>query len=290
MKKFYGTGVAMVTPFLSDDSIDYLGIHKLVNHLINGGVDYIVPLGTTGETSTLSLHEIFRVIETTVSANAGRVPIMIGCGGNNTREVAEKMEILSKKFPFDAFLSVSPCYNKPSQNGIYEHYKYISEFVNKPIVLYNVPARTASNMLPETVLRIASDCKNIIGIKEASGSVEQGIEIIKNKPDDFFVTAGDDSIAIQCINKGYVGVISVIGNAYPNHLSDMIKFALDGKINQSEDIYKQLGSIINLIFEEGNPSGIKELLSGLEICSSKVRLPLTNVSNELAKKIEFQKI
>ena len=286
MKKFQGTGVAMVTPFLSDDSIDYMGIHKMVNHLVNGNIDFIVALGSTGEAATLNSDETLRVLGTITSANAGRIPIMVGCGGNNTKEVALKMELISKKIPFDAFMSVSPYYNKPSQNGIYEHYKYLSERSPKPILMYNVPGRTASNVLPETVLRIAEDFKNIIGIKEASGSIEQGIEIISNKPEHFLVTAGDDDIAIDCISKGYDGLISVIGNAYPFATSTFVRKALNAKMNEARNCFAEIAPFIPLIFREGNPSGIKELLKQMDLISSKVRLPLTGVSMELAQLIQ----
>lgn len=290
MNKFQGTGVAMVTPFLSDDSIDYIGIHKMVNYLIAGNVDFIVALGSTGEAATLNSDETTRVLETIVSANAGRLPIMVGCGGNNTKEVALRMEFLSKKIPFDAFMSVSPYYNKPAQQGIYEHYKYLSERTSKQILMYNVPGRTASNVLPETVLKIAEDCKNIIGIKEASGSIEQGIEIIKNRPDHFLVTAGDDDIAIDCITKGYDGLISVIGNAYPSETSTFVRLALNAQINEAKEYFSLLAPFIPLIFKEGNPSGIKELLRQMELINSKMRLPLIGVSTELAQSIQDELI
>jgi 4-hydroxy-tetrahydrodipicolinate synthase len=277
LKKLKGTGVALVTPFHKDGSIDFKGLEKLVEHVIRNGVDYLVPLGTTGESVSLSRDEKTAVQDFIVEVNNGRVPIVLGIGGNNTQEVINCI----KKTDFhtiDAILSVSPYYNKPSQRGIYEHYKLIASASPVPVILYNVPGRTGSNMSAETTLSLAHDVKNIVAVKEASGNLDQIMQIIKNKPKDFLVISGDDSLTLPIIALGGDGVISVAANVFPKDYSDLVRHCLKGNFDKARDLQYKLVDIMNLLFVEGNPAGAKAALSILKICSENLRLPLVEIS------------
>ncbi|MBC7758407.1 MAG: 4-hydroxy-tetrahydrodipicolinate synthase [Phormidesmis sp. FL-bin-119] len=279
MNKFHGTGVAMVTPFNADGSIDHSGLKNIIDHIISGGVEYIVSLGTTGETATLSSEEKNEIWEATAEHNSGRVPLIAGIGGNNTAEVVRDLKKFDNK-AYDAVLSVSPYYSKPTQEGIYQHYQAISEASDLPVLLYNVPGRTSMNISVETTLRLANDFKNIIGTKEASGNFDQFNLIIRDKPEDFLVISGDDAIALPLISTGAVGVISVIGNALPRILSTMVRMCLDGKFIEAQPLHYSLIEFTRLCFAEGNPGGVKSALKLLNICDDVLRLPLVSVGSE----------
>ena len=283
--KLRGTGVALVTPFTKSGDVDYAGLERLINHCINGGVEYLVSLGTTGESVTLSNEEKLDVLNFTIEKAAKRVSIVAGFGGNNTSYVI-KHEI--EKFHFkgvDAVLSVSPAYNKPTQEGIYQHYKAVAEASPVPVLLYNVPGRTSSNMKAETTLRIAHEVKNVIGIKEASGDFNQCMQIVKNKPKDFLVISGDDNITLGLMAYGFDGVISVVGQAFPNTFSDMVRHCLQGDFVNARKLHYDLNDITDMLFAEGNPAGVKAALEILGVCSKYVRLPLVDVSQELRNKL-----
>lgn len=277
MNKFYGSGVAMVTPFNPDGSVDYPGLGNLINYIIDGGIEYLVSLGTTGETATLTKEEKQSVWEFTAETVAGRVPLVAGIGGNNTREIAAAMEGFSIK-GYDAILSVSPYYNKPTQEGIYQHYKTLASASPLPLILYNVPGRTGSNMAAETTLRLAHDFKNIIGIKEASANFDQFNRIVRDKPEDFLFISGDDPITLPMIAMGAAGVISVVGNALPSIFSTMVRMCLDGRFAEALPLHYSLIEVTGLFFAEGNPGGVKAALKQLGICGDSVRLPLVNIS------------
>lgn len=277
MNKFHGTGVAMITPFNTDGSVDYQGLERLINHLVNGGIDYLVSLGTTGETATLSKDEKKKVWEFTAEINNGRLPLMAGIGGNDTLGVAEEIRTFESN-GYSAILSVSPYYNKPNQEGIYQHYKYLSETSALPILLYNVPGRTGSNMSPETTCRLAHDFKNLIGIKDAAGSFDQFNQIMRDKPADFMLISGDDPVALPMMSIGAVGVISVIGNALPKQFSDMIRLCLNGEFAKATPAHLSLLEFTRLCFAEGNPVGVKSALKQLGICGDGVRLPLVKAT------------
>ena len=284
MQSLIGTGVALVTPFKKDFSVDVDALKLIVNYQIDNGVDYLVILGTTAENATLNSEEKEVVIATIIAANNGRLPLVLGIGGNNTNEVIE--ELKSRNLTnFDAILSVSPYYNKPTQEGIYQHFKAIALASSKPIILYNVPGRTASNMLPETVLRLANDFKNIIGIKEAAGDIVQAMKLIQHKPDGFLVISGDDMITLPMILAGGSGVISVIGEGFPRQFSDMVRLGLQHKVTDAFKLHYSLCDAIEMIFEQGNPAGIKEVHKTLGLSENTVRLPLVNVSEDLANKL-----
>lgn len=285
MQSLIGTGVALVTPFKTDFSIDTEALTRIVNFSIDGGVEYLVVLGTTAENATLSASEKEVVIATVIEANKGRLPLVLGVGGNNTMEVVAELQTRDLS-AFDAILSVSPYYVKPTQEGIYQHFKAISEASPKPIILYNVPGRTSSNMLPETVVRLATDFNNIVGIKEASGDIVQGIQLLKNKPKDFLVISGDDMTALSLILAGGSGVISVIGQGFPIAFSEMIRLGLNRKVDQAFQILFEMTSCIDMIFEQGNPAGIKQVFQSLGIAENTVRLPLVKVDESLAKRID----
>ena len=284
MEQFKGTGVALITPFTSNNEIDLNALESLVNYQVDNGVDYLVVLGTTGETATLDRQEKELVKAKIIEFNKGRLPLVIGIGGNNTHAILKELEA-GNLDGFSAVLSVSPYYNKPTQEGIYQHYKMISVASPLPVILYNVPSRTGSNVLPETVFRLAKDCNNIIGIKEAAGDFEQVLELLKNKKDDFLVISGEDKLALPLVLAGGVGVISVIGQALPKAFSEMIRLGLSGDCQDAFSIYYRLAESIDLIFAEGNPSGVKSMLNSLQISGSQVRLPLVEVSSELQQKI-----
>ncbi len=283
MKKLQGTGVALVTPFLEDGSIDYKSLKKLLNHTAKG-VDYYVVMGTTGESATLSKDEKKEVLAFVLNNNSKKLPIVYGIGGNNTQQVLE--EIQSTNFKgIDAVLSVSPYYNKPSQEGIYQHFKLVAEYSPVPVILYNVPGRTASNLSAETTLRLAQ-IKNIIGIKEASGNLEQCMKIAKEKPKDFMLISGDDLLTLPIYAVGGVGVISVLANAFPVSFRKMKDFAFKGDYTKAQKELFQLVDINAPMYEEGNPVGVKYLLSLMNICTPTVRMPLIMPSEGLRKRIE----
>ncbi|WP_417874850.1 4-hydroxy-tetrahydrodipicolinate synthase [Xanthomarina gelatinilytica] len=283
--KLTGLGIAIVTPFKEDLSIDHEALAKIVNFNIENGTDYIVISGTTGESVTITKEEKKAVIDTIVTANANRVPLVLGIGGNNTAQLIE--EINSTDFShISAILSVSPAYSKPTQEGIYQHFKAISLASPKPIVLYNVPGRTASNMLPETVIKLATECNNIVGVKEAAGNMSQYFQLIKNKPEDFLIISGDDDLALPVTLAGGAGVISVIGQAFPEKFSKMIHLGLEGNAKEAYKLHYQFLDIISLIFAENNPAGIKAVLERLKLCKDTVRLPLVVASNALKTKID----
>ncbi|MFN7911651.1 MAG: 4-hydroxy-tetrahydrodipicolinate synthase [Bacteroidota bacterium] len=284
-KKLLGTGVAIVTPFNKKGEVDVNALKKLVQHLHQGKVEYLVVLGTTGETATLSKEEKTLVVETVVKANNKKLPLVIGIGGNNTSEVVKQIKSTDLT-PFEAILSVAPYYNKPSQEGYYQHYKAISQATKKDIILYNVPGRTGSNVTWETQVRIAKDFKNIVATKEASGSVEQIMKVIKNKPKDFMVLSGDDALTLPLIAAGAHGVISVVANAYPKKFSNMVRLALNTKFSEAQDLHYSLIDITEQLFADGNPGGVKYLLSKLGICGSFVRLPLVEPKQEVKLKID----
>jgi 4-hydroxy-tetrahydrodipicolinate synthase len=290
MQKFIGTGVALVTPFKNDFSVDVEALTRIVNYVIDGGVEYLVVLGTTAESATLSAEEKELVIATIVNANAGRLPLVLGVGGNNTAKVIE--ELKSRDFSnFDAILSVSPYYNKPTQEGIYQHFKAVADASPIPVILYNVPGRTASNMLPTTVARIANDCKNVIGIKEAAGDIVQAMKLIQITPKGFLVISGDDMITLPMVLAGGAGVISVIGEGFPKDFSEMVRLGLQRKVDEAYQLHYKLADAIDMIFEQGNPAGIKEVFKSLGLSENTVRLPLVSVNDDLANRLNnFTKI
>ena len=277
MDKIKGTGVALVTPFNRNKSVDYVALEKLLNHVINGGVDYLVVMGTTGESISLSKDEKTEIIDFCKKINNGRLPIVLGIGGNNTNQVLFDIKSINLD-GIDALLSVSPFYNKPTQEGIYYHYKLIAEASPIPVILYNVPGRTSSNINSETTLRLATDFENIVAIKEASGDLDQIMSIIKNKPANFLVLSGDDALTLPMIYMGAEGVISVIGQSHPKDFTDMVSNAISGNNNLANQLHYKLYDLYKPIYAEGNPVGIKACLELLKICTSDVRLPLIEAS------------
>ncbi len=271
--KFKGMGVALITPFKEDGSVDYPALIRMVDHLVQNGADFLCVLGTTAETPTLTTEEKKEITRLVVERVNGRIPIMLGCGGNNTQAVINSLK--NDDFTgVDAILSVVPYYNKPSQEGIYQHYKAIAESTDLPIVLYNVPGRTGVNMTAETTLRIARDFKNVIAIKEASGNITQMDDIIKNKPENFDVISGDDGITFPLITLGAVGVISVIGNAFPKEFSRMTRLALQGDYANALKIHHSFTELFSLLFVDGNPAGVKAMLNAMGMIENRLRLPL----------------
>lgn len=284
MNQLRGLGVAMVTPFKKDLTPDLVALKKLTEFLVSGGVDYLVVMGTTGESVTLDKEDKKAVLDTVISTNAGRKPVVLGVGGNNTFELANQLSRLDST-GLTAVLSVTPYYNKPTQNGLFEHYKALSESSKLPIILYNVPGRTSVNLLPDTVSRIAFDCRNVIGIKEASGNMEQIMQVINETPKEFLVISGDDSLTLPLISAGADGVISVVGNAFPKEFATMVHDALANKYEEARAIHYKLLEIIKNLFVEGNPAGIKEVLSHLDICDNYMRLPLVPVSQGTSERL-----
>ena len=284
MNKFVGTGVALVTPFKEDKSVDFDALERIVNHVIDGGVDYLVVLGTTGESVVLSNEERLQVIDKITAVNNKRLPMVLGIGGNHTAQVIEEIKSTDLS-NFDAILSVSPYYNKPTQEGMYQHFKAVAEATTKPIILYNVPSRTGANMAPETVIRLAKDFDAIIAVKEAAGDMVQAMRLIQHAPEGFLVISGDDMIALPMVLAGGAGVISVIGEALPKAFTEMINFGLQGNGKEANAIHYRLMPVIDHIFEEGNPAGIKALFHNLGLCEPDVRLPLVNASEALKEKI-----
>lgn len=274
----------MVTPFRKDLTVDVVALKKLTDFLLDNGADYLVVMGTTGETSTLDKEDKKLVLETVLATCGGRKPVVLGVGGNNTFELCLQLERMDTA-GLTAILSVAPYYTKPTQNGMFEHYKALSEHSKLPIILYNVPGRTGSNILADTVLRIAFDCRNVIGIKEASGNMEQIMSIIKDKPKDFLVISGDDSITLPLIAAGADGVISVVGNAFPKEFSSMVHHTMKNEMDEARALHYKLLEITQLLFVEGNPAGVKEVLSHLDICDNYLRLPLTPVSQLISERM-----
>ena len=284
MQKFRGTGVALITPFKKDLSVDFLALAKLVEFNITNGINYLVINGTTGESATVSKKERRKIIEVVAATNKGRIPLVLGVGGNNTASVIK--EILSEDLShIDAILSVAPYYNKPTQEGFYQHFKAIALASPKPIIVYNVPGRTSKNMEPSTTLRLANNFANIVAVKEAGNNVQQYLELIKNKPKDFLIISGDDDLALNVVLAGASGVISVIGQAFPKDFSTLINYGLKGKNKEAYEIHFKLMEVINLIFSENNPAGIKAVLKALNLTNLEVRLPLVEASEELQKEI-----
>jgi 4-hydroxy-tetrahydrodipicolinate synthase len=283
--KFLGTGVALVTPFKADLSVDHDALANIVSFNIENGVEYLVVCGTTGESVTITKQEKKDVIATISKANNGRVPMVLGIGGNNTAEVIEEIKATDLS-NIDAILSVSPYYSKPTQEGIYQHFKAISEASPIDIILYNVPGRTSRNIEPETTLRLANDFKNVIAVKEAGNNVSQYLQLIKNKPEDFLIISGDDDLALGVVLAGGAGVISVIGQGFPKEFSEMIRLGLKGNAKDAYKLHFRLMDVIGYIFEENNPAGIKGVFEALGLCRDSVRLPLVPASNQLKEKIK----
>jgi 4-hydroxy-tetrahydrodipicolinate synthase len=284
MNKLIGTGVALVTPFKKDMSVDHDALRNIVNFNIENGTNYLVIMGTTGESVTVSKSEKKEIINTISKTNNGRLPLVLGIGGNNTAEVIN--EIKSTDLTnMTAILSVAPYYSKPTQEGLYQHFRVISEASPIPIIVYNVPGRTSKNMLPETTLRLARDFKNIVAVKEAGNNQQQYLELIKNKPNDFLVISGDDDLALGVVLAGGAGVISVIGQAFPKDFSKMIQLGLQGKAKEAYKLHFKLMDVTSMIFEENNPAGIKAVFNGLELCNATVRLPLVEASSSLKTRI-----
>lgn len=287
MKKFdlQGTGVALVTPFHKQGNIDFTSLGRLIDHTIEGGVDYLVSLGTTSEYPTLSSQEQLAVVEFTIEKVENRVPVVLGMGGNDTRSLVDKIRHTDLS-SIAAILSVAPYYNKPNQKGLYAHYKAIAEASNTPIILYNVPGRCGVNMTAETTLQLANDFSNIIGIKEASGNMAQCMEILANKPQGFTVVSGEDALVLPMIALGAQGVISVAANAYPNIMSELVTHSLKSNMKQARAVHEKLLPFSNAIFDEGNPTGIKAALEIMGICQNNLRLPLVKSSKQLYSKLQ----
>ena len=280
MKRISGTGVALITPFNEDKTIDYTSLDKLINKVIEGGIDFLVVLGTTGEATSINESEKKELINFIVKLNNKRLPLVLGIGGNNTNKLIKEINNTDLS-DFDAILSVTPYYNKPSQNGLYHHYAEISKSSPIPIILYNVPSRTGVNMSPETTIQLANDFKNIISIKEASGDINQIKYILKNKPKNFDVLSGDDGLTLEIIQNGGAGVISVIGQSNPEEFSSLVKFALNGKLSDAKILHDKLYGLYHYLYSEGNPSGVKAFLSLQGVCKNYLRLPLVPISSEL---------
>ena len=284
MQSLVGTGVALVTPFKKDMSVDVDALKRIVSFQIEGGIDYLVVLGTTAEAATLNKEEKELVIKTVIEANAGKLPLVLGVGGNNTHEVVEELRSRDLN-AFAAILSVSPYYNKPTQEGIYQHFKAVAQASPVPVILYNVPGRTASNMLPSTVIRLANDFKNVVAIKEAAGDIVQAMKLIEGTPEGFLVISGDDMITLPMVLAGGAGVISVIGEGFPKEFSQMVRLGLERKVDEAYKLHYLLADAIDMIFEQGNPAGIKTVFKALGLSEDTVRLPLVNVNEDLARRL-----
>ncbi|NVJ88592.1 MAG: 4-hydroxy-tetrahydrodipicolinate synthase [Flavobacteriaceae bacterium] len=285
MQKFVGMGVALVTPFKEDLSVDFNALEKLVSFNIENGTNYLVINGTTGESATITSEEKLQIIDCIVNVNKGRVPLVLGVGGNNTANVVAELKTLDLS-TIDGILSVAPYYSKPTQEGFYQHYKAVAEATTKPIILYNVPGRTAKNMEVSTILRLANDFDNIVAVKEAAGIQQQYYNLLKDKPEDFLIISGDDDLALGVTLAGGSGVISVIGQAYPAEFSQMIALGLEGKNTEAYKLHFKLAEIVDLIFAENNPAGIKAVLQALNICEHHVRLPLVPATDALQANIK----
>ena len=284
MNTLIGTGVALITPFKPDLSVDHQALTSVVEFNISNGVNYLVISGTTGESVTITAKEKKEIINTIIKTNNGRVPLVIGIGGNNTAAVVEELQSTDLS-PFTAILSVAPYYSKPTQEGFYQHFKAIAQASTIPVILYNVPGRTAKNMEASTILRLAKDFQSIVAVKEAGNNMDQYLELIKNKPSDFLVISGDDDLVLGVTLAGGSGVISVIGQAFPKEFSQMIQWGIDGNSKDSRAMETRLMPVINMIFEENNPAGIKAVLKKMNYCEDSVRLPLVPATEELQSKI-----
>src|SRR5436190_17082402 len=284
-EKFKGTDVAIVTPFTDDGVIDWESFQKLINFWIEGDVEYLVVLGTTGESPTIHGEEKQKVFSFVSDVSAGRIPLVAGIGGNDTNDVLEGFKNFDLK-GYDGILSVSPSYNKPNQEGIFQHYRMLNAHSPLPVIIYNVPSRTGQNVTAETQVRIANECQNIIGTKEASGDFGQIMQIIKNKPKDFMVISGDDLITLPMIACGGSGVISVVANAYPQAFSEMVRLCLAGRFNEASSLHYKYTDIINSLFTEGSPSGVKAYLSEMGLCQNIFRSPVWKVSDKHLEKIK----
>lgn len=285
MKKFRGTGVAIVTPFKNDSSIDFAALGRVVNHVINGGVNYIVVMGTTGESVTLTHDEKNAVASCVVELTAGRVPLVLGVGGNNTQEVINSIKMTNFE-GFEGILSVAPYYNKPTQRGLFEHFKAIANSSPVPVIMYNVPGRTGSNISSETCIELAHECENIVGVKEASGDMAQIMRIIRNKPENFSVISGDDLFTLPIISAGGTGVISVLANAFPEATAEIVSNALKSNFKAARDVQMKYLELTELLFVEGNPAGVKAMLNFMSICHNTLRLPLVPVSKNTLTRIQ----
>ena len=280
IEKLKGLGVALVTPFTDSGEVDYAALDRLVDYVTEGGVDYLVVMGTTGETPTLTLPERVAVLRAVKARNAGRLPLVVGVGSNDTARVVELIDQTNLD-GVDAILSVTPFYNKPSQRGLFEHYKYIAERSPRPIILYNVPGRTGVNMEADTTLRIARECPNVVAIKEASGNLEQINRVIEGAPEGFIVISGDDSLALPIMKSGGVGVISVAANAFPRYFAELIRAQAEGGSDENDAKFEKIRPTIKMLFAEGNPPGVKAALAVRGVVSNNLRLPLVEVSEEL---------
>lgn len=285
ISNFKGLGTALVTPFRPDGSIDFTALEQFIEFQIKGGVDSLVALGTTSEAATMTADERIAVVDFIIDVNKGRLPLIVGCGGNNTKEVVYNVKNFEKP-GIDAILSVVPYYNKPNQIGLYEHFKAIANATALPIILYNVPGRTAANIESATVLKLANNFKNIIAIKEASGDMAQIMQLLKNKPKDFIVLSGDDALTLPLISLGFDGVISVVSNAYPAEFKALVKAALENDFAKAREWQFKLVDIYDSLFVEGNPAGVKRYLQQKGLMTNNLRLPLVPVSNELGKYID----
>lgn len=284
MQALIGTGVALITPFKADFSVDTEALKRIVNFQADNGIDYLVVLGTTAESATLTREEKELVIRTVIDANEGRLPLVLGVGGNNTAEVVQELKTRDLS-EFVAVLSVSPYYNKPTQEGIYQHFKAVAEASPVPVILYNVPGRTSSNMLPATVLRLAREFDNVVAIKEAAGDIVQAMKLIQVKPEGFLVISGDDMITLPMVLAGGAGVISVIGEGFPKQFSDMVRLGLERKADEAYKLHYLLADAIDMIFEQGNPGGIKSVFKALGLCENVLRLPLVPVNDDLDNRL-----
>jgi len=284
MQELIGTGVALITPFTSSGEVDHNALAKVVEFQIDNGIDYLVVLGTTGESATLTKIEKEAVKATITKANNGRLPMVLGIGGSNTAAVVDELKT-TDLVNYAAVLSVSPAYNKPTQEGIYQHFKSVAAATDKSIILYNVPGRTASNMDVETVVRLAHDCDNVIGIKEAAGDIVQAMKLIQYSPKDFLVISGDDMITLPMVLAGGAGVISVIGQGLSQGFSDMVRYGLNGDVDEAYELHYKIAASIDLIFEQGNPGGIKAMLAYQGLIEEYLRLPLVPVNSDLRTRI-----
>jgi 4-hydroxy-tetrahydrodipicolinate synthase len=285
MKKFKGTGVAIVTPFKNDSSIDFASLGRVVNHVITGGVNYILVLGTTGESVTLTKDEKHAVISYVTEAIDKRVPLIVGIGGNNTQEVINSIRHINLT-GIDGILSVAPYYNKPTQRGLFRHFQAIATCSPLPVIIYNVPGRTCCNITADTCLELAHECENIVGVKEASGDMAQIMKIIKGKPENFNVISGDDMLTVPIVAAGGIGIISVLANAYPEACNELVSHALKNNFKSAREIHFKYLEMIELLFTDGNPSGIKAIMSVLGLCQNNLRLPLVPVSKATMAKIQ----
>lgn len=284
MQDLIGTGVALITPFTATGAVDYGALEKVVSFQIENGIDYLVVLGTTGESATLTQEEKKAVKKTITEVNKGRLPMVLGIGGSNTAAVVEEIKSTDLS-NYAAVLSVSPAYNKPTQEGIYQHFKAVAGATDKSIILYNVPGRTASNMAVETVVRLAHDFDNIIGIKEAAGDIVQAMKLIQYTPKEFLVISGDDMITLPMVLAGGAGVISVIGQGLPQGFSDMVRYGLNGDVEEAFELHYEIAASIDMIFEQGNPGGIKAMLAYLGLIEENLRLPLVPINDDLRSRI-----